>query len=98
MDCFSFPIKFSSGRLKTLTEGSYEYYRQILTLALLTEGGEHPITPDFGVLDPTFISIEPIDFILTAARFLPEVEILGVNPSLSEDGSMNVEFDFRLRT
>jgi hypothetical protein len=98
MDCFSFPIKFSSGRLKTLTQGDYNYYRQILTLALLTEVGEHPITPDFGVLDPTFISIEPIDFVLNAARFLPEVEILGINPSLTEDGSMNVEFDFRLRT
>lgn len=97
MDCLSFPIKFSAGTIKTLPQGSYEYYRQILTLSILTEVGEHPITPDFGVLDPTFISIEPIDFILNSARFLPEVEITNMNPSLRQDGSMNVEFDFRVR-
>lgn len=97
MDCLSFPIKFTAGRIKTLPRGSFEYYRQILTLSILTEVGEHPITPDFGVLDPTFISIEPIDFILNAARFLPEIEITNMNPTLREDGSLSIEFDFRLR-
>lgn len=97
MDCLSFPIKFSAGRVKTLARGSFEYYRQILTLSILTEAGEHPITPDFGVLDPTFISIEPIDFILNAARFLPEIEITNMNPTLIDDGSLSIEFDFRLR-
>lgn len=97
MDCLSFPIKFSSGQIKTLQRGSFEYYRQILTLSILTEIGEHPITPDFGVLDPAFISIEPADFILNAARYLPEVEITNINPNLRNDGSLSVEFDFRVR-
>lgn len=97
MDCLSFPIKFNAGRIKTLPRGSFEYYRQILTLSILTESGEHPITPDFGVFDPTFISVEPIDFILNAARFLPEIEITNMNPTVMDDGSLNIEFDFRLR-
>ena len=97
MDCFSFPIKFSGGRIKTLPQGSYDYYRQILTLALLTEVGEHPLTPDFGVLDPTFMTIEPLDFVLNAARFVPEVQVTSVVPSLRQDGSLNVEFDFQIR-
>ena len=39
----------------------------------------------------------PIDFILNAARFLPEIEITNMNPTLREDGSLSIEFDFRLR-
>lgn len=97
MDCLAFPIKFSAGRVKTLPMGSFEYYRQILSMSILTEVGEHPITPDFGVLDPSFISIEPVDFILNAARFLPEVEITNINPTFRNDGGLSVEFDFRLR-
>lgn len=64
---------------------------------MLTEPGEHPITPDFGVYDPSFIPVEPENFILNAARFVPEVEIRDVNPSFSQDGGVSVEFSFNLR-
>lgn len=97
MDCLSFPIKFTDTGLKRLTENSFDYYKQILTISLLTEPGEHPITPEFGVLDPSFTPIEPEDFILNAARFVPEVEITGINPSFTQDGGLSVEFSFRLR-
>lgn len=97
MDCLSFPIKFTPDGLKRLQEGSYDYYKQILTISMLTEPGEHPITPEFGVYDPSFIPVEPENFILNAARFVPEVEIRDVNPSFSQDGGVNVEFSFNLR-
>lgn len=98
MDSLSFPIKFNDDGLKRLTQGSYEYYRQMLTIALMTEPGEHPITPDFGVYDPSFVPVEPEDFILTAARFVPEVEIYNVVPSaVKETGGVSVEFSFRIR-
>jgi hypothetical protein len=97
MDCFAFPIKFSSGRVQSLTYGSYEYYRQMLTLSILTELGEHPITPDFGIFDPSFIPVEPNDFILNAARFIPEIEITGINVENKIDGSINVEFSFKTK-
>lgn len=64
---------------------------------MLTEPGEHPITPDFGVYDPSFIPVEPENFILNAARFVPEVEIRNINPTLNQDGSVSVEFSFDLR-
>lgn len=97
MDSIAFPIKFTESGLKTLKMGSYDYYKQILTISLLTEQGEHPITPDFGVFDPTFIPVEPEDFILNAARFVPEVEISNINPTRNNDGSLNVEFSFKVR-
>ena len=49
------------------------------------------------VLDPTFMTIEPLDFVLNAARFVPEVQVTDVVPSMRQDGSLNVEFDFRIR-
>lgn len=97
MDCLSFPIKFTDSGLQSLAEGSYDYYKQILTISILTEPGEHPITPDFGVYDPSFIPVEPENFILNAARFVPEIEIKNINPSLNGDGSVSVEFSFDLR-
>lgn len=97
MDCLAFPIKFTESGLKRLEEGSYDYYKQILTISILTEPGEHPITPDFGVYDPSFIPIEPENFILNAARFVPEIEVKNINPSINSDGSVSVEFSFDLR-
>ena len=97
MDSLSFPIKFTNDGLQRLPEGSFDFFKQILTISMLTEPGEHPITPDFGVYDPSFIPVEPENFILNAARFVPEVEIRNINPALNPDGSMNVEFSFDLR-
>lgn len=90
-------MKFNAGRVATLTQGSYEYYRQMLTLSILTELGEHPITPDFGIFDPTFIPVEPNDFILTAARFMPEIEILSINVNNTSSGSIDVDFSFKVK-
>jgi hypothetical protein len=97
MDCLSFPIKFNYDGLSRLTEGSYDYFKQILTISLLTEPGEHPITPDFGVYDPSFIPIEPENFIINAARFVPEVDITDIVPSQGKDGGLSVQFSFNLR-
>jgi hypothetical protein len=97
MDCLSFPIKFNYNGLKTLPEGSFEYFRQLLTISLITEPGEHPLTPEFGVFDPSFIAVEPENFILNAARFIPEVELRDINPTQTKDGGFSVEFSFVVR-
>jgi hypothetical protein len=97
MDCLSFPVKFNHDGLARLAEGSYDYFKQILTISLLTEPGEHPITPDFGVYDPSFITVEPENFILNAARFVPEVEIRDIVPSQNQNGGLSVQFSFNLR-
>lgn len=97
MDSLEFPIKFEQKGIRVLQEGSYDYFKQMLTISLLTEPGEHPITPEFGVLDPSFTPIEPADFVLNAARFIPEVEIITITPSVDKnDGGLIVDFSFRV--
>jgi hypothetical protein len=97
MDCLSFPIKFNYDGLSRLADGSYDYFKQMLTISMLTEPGEHPLTPDFGVYDPSFIPVEPENFILNAARFIPEVEIKDIVPLQKDDGGLSVQFSFDLR-
>ena len=97
MDCLSFPIKFESGGLTKLTDGSYDYFRQILTISLLTEPGENPLTPEFGVIDPSFNPVEPADFILNAAKFVPEIQVTSINSSIDKaTSSISAEFSFRI--
>lgn len=93
MDTIKFPIKFDTTGLQKLTDGSYDFYSQLLTVALLTEPQSHPFTPRFGVNDPAFTTIDKGLFVLNASRFVPEVEITSLN--ISEDnGTIGVQFSF----
>lgn len=96
MDCIAFPIKFDSTGLKKLTEGSNEYYSQILSVSLLTEPFTHPFTPSFGVNDPAFANIDKGLFIFNAAKFVPEIRIidLSIDESGAEAGISRINFSF----
>ena len=93
MNTIKFPIKFNANGVQKLVDGTYDFYSQLLTVALLTEPNTHPFTPRFGVSDPTFTTIDKGLFVLNASRFVPEVEITSLN--VSEDiGAINVQFSF----
>lgn len=94
MDTIKFPIRFVSGGLELLQEGTEDYYAQLLTVAILTEPRSHPYSPLFGVNDPTFTTIDKGLFILNAARFVPEVEITSVSTNERNDGTTGVSFSF----
>ena len=94
MDTIKFPIRFGSGGLELLRDGSEDYYAQLLTVALLTEPRSHPYSPLFGVNDPSFTSVDRGLFILNAARFVPEVEITSVSTNAKNDGTTGVSFSF----
>jgi hypothetical protein len=93
MNTIKFPIKFNASGVQKLVDGTYDYYSQLLTVALLTEPNTHPFTPRFGVTDPTFTTIDKGLFVLNAARFVPEVEITSLNIT-EDDGTINVQFTF----
>jgi len=97
MDIFAFPIKFDGGIIKKVTHNTNDYFSQLLTLAILTEPQIHPITPEFGTLDPTFKTIERGQFITQAARFVPEIIVTDVNINLNVDEKVLVNFSFRKR-
>jgi hypothetical protein len=100
MNSIKFPIRFdqTNGGCAQLSEGSDDYYRQLLTIAARTEPASLPLTPSFGVMDPTFKSIDRGQFLFSAARFVPEVDITSIDTSLEEkDGTMVVSFSFTQR-
>ena len=100
MDSIKFPIRFdqTNGGCSKLRQGSDDYYRQLLTIAARSEPASLPLTPSFGVMDPTFKSIDRGQFLFSAARFVPEVDITSIDTSLEEgDGTMIVTFGFRRR-
>lgn len=98
MDMIKFPIQFGRNGFKKLPEGTSDYYAQLLSIAVLTEPRTHIFTPKFGVLDPAFRGIDRGLFILTAARFVPEVIITGLETSIDEStGTMKVDFSFKVK-
>jgi len=91
-----FPISFGKNGFAKLIDGSHDYYTQLLSIAILTEPQTHPFSPRFGAFDPSFIGIDKSLFVLTAAKFVPEVEIISVNSEFDEsNGNVNVSFEFR---
>lgn len=97
MDSIKFPIKFDTSGVTKLTEGSADYYTQLLTIAMLTEPQTLVFTPKFGVYDPAFSNIDKSLFILNAARFVPEVEITSIESSDSADGTVAATFTFAIK-
>ncbi len=98
MDMIKFPIQFGRDGFKKLPEGSSDFYAQLLSIAVLTEPRTHIFSPKFGVLDPAFRGIDKGLFVLTAARFVPEVVITGLETNLDEsNGSIKVDFSFKIK-
>lgn len=99
MDMIKFPVEFNSTGFTKLTDGSKDYFAQLLSIACLTEPRTHVFSPRFGVLDPSFTGIDKNVFVLNAARFVPEVEILNINTEIDPvSGVVGVEFSFNIST
>lgn len=96
MDTIKLPIEYESNGLKKLTDGSDDYYKQLLSIAARTEPGVHPIFPEFGVADPTFNIIDRGQFMVSAARYVPEVRILSID-TFQTDSEQAVTFTFTRR-
>lgn len=96
MDTIKLPIEYGPNGFKTLTDGTDDYYKQILSVAARTEPGVHPIFPEFGVLDPTFNSIDRGQFLISAARYVPEIRIVGIDINQT-DSEQSVTFTFTRR-
>jgi len=95
MDTIKFPIEYNSTGMVKLIQGSPEYYKQLLSFAALTEPGTHPLTPRFGVFDPSYQLVDRNVFMAHAARFVPEITVglanISMNPQ-AERITLDVEF------
>jgi len=97
MQMIQFPIKFDSSGFVKLDENTSDYYAQLLTIACLTEPQTFIFSPRFGVRDPAFNGIDKNVFVLNAARFVPEVQIINLKTELDgTSGVTNVQFSFNI--
>ena len=80
-----------------LTDGTTDYYSQLLSFAILTEPNRHPLTPDFGIFDPAFRRVDKGLFITQAARYVPEVVITKVDVELSATEELAIQVGFEER-
>jgi len=97
MDAMKFPLQFDANGLVRDVDGTDDYYKQLLSICTLTEPQSLPLTPDFGIWDPTFNGVEKGAFVLHASRFVPEVEIESVESAINDEGENIVNFSFRRR-
>jgi hypothetical protein len=94
MDTLKFPLEYGTEGFKKITDGTDEYYKQLLSMASLTEPGISPIFPNFGVFDPTFNMADKGQFLITAAKYVPEVQILNIENTVTNDGGSAIRFNF----
>jgi hypothetical protein len=97
MDSIKFPIEYDLTGLKKLTDDTDDYYKQLLTMTARTEPGVQKVYPEFGVFDPTFNTIDRGQFLVSAARYVPEVRILAIEADDTDSGR-SVTFSFTRRS
>ena len=97
MDTIKLPIEYDNSGFKKLTDGTDEYYKQLLSITARTEPGVLPITPQFGVFDPTFNTIDKGQFLIQASRSVPEIRLLAIETNESNEGNNDVAFTYSRR-
>jgi hypothetical protein len=94
MDTIAIPVRFDGGAIKTIQEGSDEYYAHLLAFALQTEKGELILNPTFGILDPVFDDDLTFQLSLTAAQYVPEVSVTSIVPQPNSQGQVGLKIIF----
>jgi hypothetical protein len=98
MDSLRFPIRFEkNGEISRLADGSDEFYAQLLALTAQIQPGELPLTPTFGVSDPTFEESLTRQLSLNAAAQIPEVFVQTSQVRVSETGKTELDIQFGVR-
>lgn len=98
MDCLKFPISYDASGLAKLVDSSDDYFKQLLSICARTEPGVSPLFPDFGVFDPTLMIADKGQFMINAARFVPEIQINEIETIIGQDGEMAISFTFTRRS
>lgn len=98
MDTMAIPVKFEGGSIRTIAEGSDEYYAHLLAFALQTEEGELILNPSFGIQDPLFDDDLTFQMSLVAAQYVPEVSVISVVDQANGQGSARVKVIFERNT
>lgn len=78
MELLSYPFRLSPiGRVATVTQGSAEAAAEEIAQLVLTEPGERPLVPEYGINDPTFGRIDVGDIAAAVQIWGPGVAVTG---------------------
>jgi hypothetical protein len=97
MDTLKIPLEYNRDGFTHITDGSDEYYKQLLSITARTESGVSPIFPDFGVQDPTFDVIDNGRFLINASRYIPEIILTDIQSTIDDSGNNFIKFNFTRR-
>lgn len=92
------PITFNSdGTMRTIQEGTDEYYAALFSNTLRIEAGELPISTFYGITDPAFErDATALNYARQAAQFVPEISITEANYQVNDDESVNMGIKFTI--
>ncbi len=94
MDTFALPLSFNRGNVTKITDTTDEYYAHLLSCIIRTEPGELPLTPTFGCASPVFGNTEITNLAVTAAKFVPEINVGTVKIISSTSGKSQIQLSF----
>jgi hypothetical protein len=97
MSTLKYPFDYNSdGSLVALEENTDELFSQLLSVCAVTEPGTFPYTPTFGVLDPTFRSVDRGSYMIQASRFIPEIVITSIEGTVNDaTGGTSLKVSYR---
>jgi len=98
MDTMKVPIRFRNGGVEKFADQTDEFFAHLLALSVQIIPNELPLSPQFGVEDPTFNDTLTRDLAFTAGAFIPEITIsrARVNVGLGGRTSVDIAFDRRV--
>lgn len=94
VDLISYPFRLTENGSAVVTTDGEDYYAQELACLIMTEPGERPLVPEYGIEDPTFAGWNIYELEQKINFFGPPVEIDNPTAIFVRDGLLNVTFEF----
>jgi hypothetical protein len=91
----SHPFRISgNGAVATVEQTSDQANAEQVAVLILTEVGERPLVPGFGVTDPTFSLLDPVEVAAGLTAYGPDVRVIDVRVDVESDSTQLVSVDF----
>lgn len=84
----------SNGNVATVEQNSDQGNAEQIGVLASTYLGERPLSPGFGVTDPTFGSLHPSEVLAGLSLFGPPVEVSDIRASWESDSTQLITIDF----
>jgi hypothetical protein len=97
MDSMRIPFRFRGGEIEKVVEGTDEYYAQLLALTAQIAPGELPLTPEYGVNDPTFNEEAKRQLAFIVGSLVPEIVLTNVEVDQDDTGKVGIQIGFTRR-